>query len=140
MGAAIGELAQMPNTLVHDVTEYHSVSARVRNESYIHGAAVLLGLWLLLIICCTARMLRPTFAPSLGSYSTGRLLVSEPGLVKDHLVGELAQNPDITREFTRVGRPITGTPDSVTSARLSRTASVIGGTHGSGYRRIDDEK
>lgn len=105
MGAAVGALAKRPNQLVIEVSEYHAVSARVRDPPYIWGAAGLLGAWLIMIIYCTLRMFRPTFAPMLGSYSAGRLLVNEPGIVESQPVGDLSDNPNARTPFERVGDP-----------------------------------
>lgn len=137
MGAAIGAIARMPNQQVSNAVKFHSVSARVRNWPYIWGAVGLLGVWLLLVVYCTARMLRPTFASTLGSYSTGRLLASEPGLVEAHPVGELAENPNITRRFTRIGQPITGTLDPLTPSRTSALGlDNRSRSHRAGYDRL----
>lgn len=102
MGAAIGALSRRSGEVVR-VIEHRAVSGRTRDKYFALATVGLLAGWAGMLVLCTLRMFRPTFAPSLDSYAAARLLVDVPFLVEEHCCGELEVNGNLRAGFKRVG-------------------------------------
>lgn len=102
MGASIAALTRRPNQRIYTI-EYYHYTARTRDWGWAALTVALLVLWAAMLVYCTFRMLRRTFAPSLNSYAAARLLVDYPGLIDGHCCGELGQNKSLNEVFRRVG-------------------------------------
>lgn len=109
MGAAIGALSRRGGQVV-PVIEHSAMSGRVRDKYFALATVALLGGWAGMLLLCTFRMFRATFAPSLDSYTAARLLVDVPFLVDEHCCGELELNGNLRAGFKRVGDGEPGAP------------------------------
>lgn len=121
MGASVGALSRRANQTVR-ATEHRELPGRRRNERWALAAVGLLAGWAGMLLICTARMLRPTFGPSLDCYAAARLLVDVPNLVLDHGCGELAENRRLRESFKRVGDV---DPDASTGHIVSGGAAIL---------------
>ncbi|KAF7971413.1 hypothetical protein HWV62_21270 [Athelia sp. TMB] len=88
----------------HDVVVYAFVSGRVRQKVWADAVVIILGLWILLIVCLAVGLFRPAIGDGMSSYVAARLLAERPELVRGSKYGTLKDNENMQRSFLRSAR------------------------------------
>jgi hypothetical protein len=100
--AGLGLLSRANDT-TYAAIQHGTTAVYVRERQFAVAAYALLAIWLLLLVVITARSFRPTFGGSFDSYTTAKLVMDRPGLVKSSS-GDLVENENLRAPFGRVGR------------------------------------